>query len=133
MRGNIENPIGAVPLGIASPVRVSAATPADCFYVLMATSEGALIRGYGRGMVRAHTRGRHTAVLSDENHSTPTFFLPSISNATAFVNGIPHQPAAMQAEAGATTSHGRLKTAACYRDGQRVIVNFGFSTWRRKL
>ena len=66
LRGNIENPIGVaqVPLGVAGPVLVHGKHAKGLFYVPMATSEGALIRSYERGMV-ALTRsgGVQTAVL----------------------------------------------------------------------
>ena len=53
MRGNIENPIGSVqmPLGIAGPLLVNGEHAQGTFYVPMATTEGALVRSYERGMV----------------------------------------------------------------------------------
>ncbi|HSN89401.1 MAG TPA: hydroxymethylglutaryl-CoA reductase, partial [Thermoanaerobaculia bacterium] len=44
MRGNVENPIGAVqvPLGIAGPLRVEGEHARGLFYVPLATTEGAL-------------------------------------------------------------------------------------------
>src|ERR1043165_9556136 len=72
LRGNIENPIGVaqVPMGVAGPVQVCGQHARGTFYVPMATSEGALIRSYERGMV-ALTRsgGVQTAVLDDANHT----------------------------------------------------------------
>src|ERR1041384_6275963 len=52
MRGNIENPIGAaqMPLGIAGPLTVNGSHAIGTFYVPMATTEGALVRSYERGM-----------------------------------------------------------------------------------
>jgi hydroxymethylglutaryl-CoA reductase (NADPH) len=55
MRGNIENPIGAIqmPLGLAGPLEVRGEHAQGTFYVPLATSEGALVRSYERGMVHA--------------------------------------------------------------------------------
>ncbi len=78
MRGNIENPIGAVqmPLGVAGPLEIAGQYANGEFYVPMATTEGALVRSYERGMV-ALTRsgGVTTRVYMDENRVSPVFFL----------------------------------------------------------
>ncbi len=53
MRGNIENPIGAVqmPVGVAGPLLLHGVHARGTFYVPLATTEGALVRSYERGMV----------------------------------------------------------------------------------
>ena len=76
MRGNVENPIGAaqVPLGVAGPLLVRGEHAQGTFYVPLATTEGALVRSYERGMV-ALTRagGAEVRVLADENRVAPVF------------------------------------------------------------
>src|ERR1041384_7761191 len=53
MRGNIENPVGAaqMPLGVAGPLLINGKDARGVFYVPLATTEGALVRSYERGMV----------------------------------------------------------------------------------
>src|SRR5207245_5430140 len=65
MRGNIENPIGAaqIPLGIAGPLRIDGTYARGTFYVPLATTEGALVRSYKRGMVVLTRAGRVAARL----------------------------------------------------------------------
>ena len=60
MRGNIENPVGAaqIPLGIAGPLRVNGMHANDTFYVPLATTEGAPVRSYERGMAMMTGRRR---------------------------------------------------------------------------
>jgi len=131
LRGNIENPIGVaqVPVGVAGPVLVHGRHARGLFYVPMATTEGALIRSYERGMV-ALTRagGVQTALLADENQIAPTFFFDDVHAAHAFAEWVPEQLREMQSIAATTTRHGRLTSVKCYQIGRQVLVNFGFST-----
>src|SRR5260370_36850201 len=87
MRGNIENPIGAVqmPLGVAGPLRVNGVHAEGVFYVPMATTEGALVRSYERGMA-ALTRagGGTTRIHVDENRVAPRFCFHNGSDAHGF-------------------------------------------------
>jgi hydroxymethylglutaryl-CoA reductase (NADPH) len=131
LRGNIENPIGVaqVPVGVAGPVLIHGQCAKGLFYVPMATTEGALIRSYERGMV-ALTRagGVQTALLADENQTAPTFLLADIESAAAFARWAPAHLEEMRAQAASTTRHGRLESLACYQAGRQVIFNLGFST-----
>jgi hydroxymethylglutaryl-CoA reductase (NADPH) len=131
LRGNIENPIGAaqVPMGIAGPALVNGRYAKGLFYVPMATSEGALIRSYERGMV-ALTRagGVQTAVLADENQIAPTFFFADVAAAAAFTEWLPGQLAGLREAAESTTRHGKLTDVKCYPLGRQVLVNFGYFT-----
>src|SRR5215831_15440433 len=91
MRGNIENPIGVaqVPMGVAGPILVHGQHAKGLFYIPMATSEGALIRSYERGMVAlTKSGGVQTALLADENQIVPTFFFPDVSSAATFSDWI---------------------------------------------
>src|SRR5260370_20414412 len=131
LRGNIENPIGAaqVPMGVAGPVLVHGRYAKGLFYVPMATSEGALIRSYERGMV-ALTRagGVQTAILADENQIVPTFFFPDVASAAAFSEWIPGQIAPIRAAAESTTRHGKLTDVKCYHASRQLLVNFEYFT-----
>ena len=118
-----------MPLGVAGPVLVRGMHAKGLFYVPMATSEGALIRSYERGMVAlAHAGGVETALLEDENHISPSFFFPDIASAKRFTDWLPEQLSAMRDEVAKTTRHGRLNKLKGYRLGRQVIVDFGFQT-----
>lgn len=131
LRGNIENPIGVaqVPVGVAGPVLVHGRYAQGLFYVPMATTEGALIRSYERGMV-ALTRagGVQTAVLEDENQIAPSFFFEDVASAAEFTRWLPEQMRGMKAAASATTRHGALTGVKCFQVGRQVMVNLGFTT-----
>jgi hydroxymethylglutaryl-CoA reductase (NADPH) len=131
LRGNIENPIGAVqmPLGIAGPLVVNGQHAQGTFYVPFATTEGALVRSYERGMVTlSRAGGVTTRILRDENRVSPTFVFADVGKAHEFARELPSHFEALRAEAEATTSHGRLLRVECHPIGREVIVTFGLYT-----
>jgi hydroxymethylglutaryl-CoA reductase (NADPH) len=131
MRGNIENPIGAaqVPLGVAGPLLVHGTHARGTFYVPLATTEGALVRSYERGMVTLSRAGGASArVYMDENRVSPVFLFQDVSEAHDFVQHISKDFDAIRDEAGATTRHGELLRLECYPIGREVIVNFCYFT-----
>ena len=131
MRGNIENPIGVaqVPMGVAGPVLVHGQHARGLFYVPMATTEGALLRSYERGMVAlTKSGGVQTALLADENQTAPSFFFNDTTDAAAFAPWLDGHMAGLREAAASTTRHGKLTSVKCYQTGRQVIVNFGFRT-----
>jgi hydroxymethylglutaryl-CoA reductase (NADPH) len=131
MRGNIENPVGAaqVPLGVAGPLLVHGEHAAGTFYVPMATTEGALLRSYERGMVTLTKAGGAAArVHIDENRVSPVFPFPSVEEAHAFCEFLPEHLPEIQRAADATTQHGRLLRVEPRPVGRQAIVNFCFFT-----
>src|SRR5580704_610504 len=125
MRGNIENPIGVaqIPMGVAGPVLIHGQNARGLFYVPMATTEGALIRSYERGMVAlTKAGGVQTAVLTDENQTAPTFFFDDVASAAGFPAWIEKNLPAMQEVVAGTTRHGKLLNVRCYQVGRQVIV-----------
>ncbi|HZY88511.1 MAG TPA: hypothetical protein VFE78_27055 [Gemmataceae bacterium] len=131
MRGNVENPVGAaqVPLGVAGPLLVHGGAARGTFYVPLATTEGALVRSYERGMVALTRAGGVTACVHvDENCIDPVFLFDDVAEAHRFAEALPHDVHALAAEAEATTRHGRLLRVECHPAGRDVIVNFFYAT-----
>lgn len=131
MRGNIENPVGSVqmPLGVAGPLLVNGGHAQGVFYVPLATTEGALVRSYERGMVMLTRAGGVTArVLTDQNVVSPVFSFDSVGEAALFAARLPDHFEALRAEAEATTRHGRLRRVEPRPSGRSVIVNFYYHT-----
>jgi hydroxymethylglutaryl-CoA reductase (NADPH) len=131
MRGNIENPIGSVqmPLGIAGPLLVNGEHAQGTFYVPLATTEGALVRSYERGMVMLSRAGGVTVrVYSDQNVVSPIFSFDSVADAHRFAAGVMHHFDALRSQAEATTRHGRLLRIEPRPSGRSVIVNFYYYT-----
>jgi hydroxymethylglutaryl-CoA reductase (NADPH) len=131
MRGNIENPIGAIqmPLGVAGPLKVDGMYAAGTFYVPLATTEGALVRSYERGMA-ALTRagGVTTRIHQDENCIAPIFCFDNVRDAFEFAQNVTEDFDAIREAAESTTHHGKLVRLECHPAGRDVIVNFSYTT-----
>jgi hydroxymethylglutaryl-CoA reductase (NADPH) len=131
MRGNIENPIGAaqVPLGVAGPLAVEGEHARGVFYVPLATSEGALVRSYERGMtVLTRAGGAVARVYADENRVAPVFLFDGVAAARRFTLQLAELLPELRAAAEATTRHGRLLRLEPRPLGRAVMVNFCYST-----
>jgi hydroxymethylglutaryl-CoA reductase (NADPH) len=131
MRGNIENPIGAaqVPLGVAGPLLIHGLHAQGIFYVPFATTEGALVRSYERGMVTlTRAGGVFTRLYLDENSVAPVFFCENVSDAYEFTRELPNHFQSVRQEAEATTRHGKLLRLEPQVVGREVIVRFHYQT-----
>ena len=131
MRGNIENPIGTVqmPLGVAGPLLVNGEHARGTFYVPMATTEGALVRSYERGMVMlTRAGGVDVRVFYDGNVVSPIFSFDTVAEAHRFASDLPAHFDTLRTEAESTTRHGKLKRVETRPSGRAVIVNFHYAT-----
>jgi hydroxymethylglutaryl-CoA reductase (NADPH) len=85
--GNIENFIGVaqVPVGIAGPLLVDGEHARGTFYVPLATTEGALVASYNRGMKLLYAAGGvRTTVVAEAMQRAPAFGFDSAREARAF-------------------------------------------------
>ena len=131
MRGNVENPVGAaqMPLGVAGPLVVNGRHARGRFYVPLATTEGALVRSYERGMAAVARAGGATArVYEDENRVAPIFSFDDVADAHDFARWLGEDFDDIRAEAEATTRHGKLLRLECQPVGREVIVSFCYHT-----
>jgi hydroxymethylglutaryl-CoA reductase (NADPH) len=131
MRGNVENPIGAVqvPLGVAGPLRIEGEHARGLFYVPLATTEGALVRSYERGMTTLTRAGGAVArVLVDENRVSPVFVFDGVAEAAAFAREVEGFFEPLKAAAESTTRHGRLLRLEARPLGREVFVHFCYWT-----
>ena len=129
MRGNIENPIGCVqmPLGVAGPMLVLGQHANGTIYVPLATTEGALVRSYERGMVTtARSGGVTVRVLEDENCIMPVFRCSSLVNATELVSWLNQNFTELSIVANRTTEHGKLLSIEPAIVGKEVFVRCRF-------
>ena len=131
MQGNIENPVGAaqVPLGVAGPLLVHGEHAEGSFYVPLATTEGALVRSYERGMVAITRSGGATVrIHADENRVSPVFVCADVAAAADLARALPTWIDEIRAAAESTTHHGKLLRLEVRPIGREVMVSFCYST-----
>ena len=131
LRGNIENPLGSVqmPVGVSGPLTIHGEYAQGTFYVPLATTEGALVRSYERGMALLTRAGGVTArVFRDENQICPVFHFDSLEAAAKFGRFLEENEERIRKEAEATTRHGKLLSCRPHPVGREVEVCLCFST-----
>jgi hydroxymethylglutaryl-CoA reductase (NADPH) len=131
LAGNIENFIGVaqVPIGIAGPLLVDGEHARGTFYVPLATTEGALVASYNRGMKLLYeTGGVRTTVVADVMQRAPAFGFDSAREARAFGDWVTANFAGIKAEAQASTRTGRLHDIEQYPASRFLFLRFSYTT-----
>ena len=130
-RGNIENLIGTVqlPVGIAGPYVIHGQNIDGEVFIPMATTEGALVASYARGMKAiSASGGAHTRLVCAELTAGVTFVFPNLLDAHGFIAWLGCVTEALRTCADATTRHGKLLRVEPRAIGRRVFVNFVYDT-----
>ncbi len=130
-RGNIENFIGAaqIPIGIAGPLLVNGEHATGEFYVPLATTEGALVASYNRGMRVIHESGGATVTISqDHMQRSPAFLFTSAREARDFGLWLNENIEEIRVVAEGTTSIGKLEGITQFAVGPNLYVRFDYAT-----
>ena len=131
LRGNIENFIGAaqVPIGIAGPLLMNGERAQGEFYVPLATTEGALVASYNRGMRLLHEAGGVTAtVVDDRMQRSPVFMFPDALRARNFGDWVDEHLDGIAAAAEATTRVGEFIGIQQFAVGPLLHLRVNFRT-----
>jgi hydroxymethylglutaryl-CoA reductase (NADPH) len=130
-RGNIENFIGAaqVPIGIAGPLLIKGEHATGEFYVPLATTEGALVASYNRGMRVIHESGGATVTISqDHMQRSPAFLFASAREARDFGLWVHGSISKIREVAKSTTRVGTLEGITQFAVGPNLYLRFDYST-----
>lgn len=131
LAGNIENFIGVaqVPVGLAGPLLVHGEHAEGEFYIPLATTEGALVASYNRGMKVIHeSGGARVTVTADHMQRSPVFLFDSARSARDFGDWIDASINAIRSVAESTTSVGKLQSITQFAVGPLLYLRFDFST-----
>ncbi len=131
VRGNIENLIGfaQVPIGIAGPLLLQGSSGTAEYYVPMATTEGAMVASYSRGMgVLRAAGGVRARVLLDELSQHPILVYGSSAAAEKAAELALSSLASWRALVARSTRHGKLLRIEPQCIGRRLILRLVFHT-----
>jgi hydroxymethylglutaryl-CoA reductase (NADPH) len=130
-RGKIENFVGyaQVPLGLAGPLTVDATLGRRHVYVPMATTEGAMVASYSRGMKLVSSGGGVRArVLRSALTQHPILVYADASAAQAAAADARARTRALARLVAGTTRHGKLVDLRTDVVGRRLVLGLSFAT-----
>jgi len=131
LQGNIENFIGVaqVPIGVAGPLRINGEHAQGEFFVPLATTEGALVASYNRGMrLLTECGGVKTTIVERSMQRAPVFVFEDAARARAFGRWVDDNFAAIKLQAEATTHIGKLVKIQQFSIGPLRHLRFNYST-----
>ncbi len=129
-RGNVENLIGyaQVPIGIAGPLRVDTSAGIREVFVPMATTEGAMIASYSRGMKALRGASARARVLSESLSQHPVLLYANAETCARAAEIAREQVPRMEELTRSITTHGRLVGVKPEPIGRRLVLCLSFST-----
>lgn len=130
-KGNIENFIGfaQVPIGLAGPLLLDGSAGMSEHWIPMATTEGALVASYDRGIKAGSMSGGFVArTLSNQVQRSPYFEFDSLIDALHFANWIKSVYPVLSAEVSQASNHAKLLEIEVLHEGNGVHVTFSFET-----
>ena len=131
LKGNIENFIGMaqIPIGIAGPLLINGTNANGEFFVPLATTEGALVASYNRGMKACRLSGGITSVCLNEGiQRSPFFKFSNIRIVALFVKWISENKSYFDVITEKTSRFAKLNDLKINIEGNSVILTFEFST-----
>ncbi len=131
VKGNVENYIGVakVPIGLAGPLLVHGEHAEGEFFVPMATTEGALVASYNRGMkIIRECGGCKVRIFEDGMQRAPMFAFATLEESSKFSKWIAEHKAELDNAASITSGRVSLKTIDVYNLGRSVYLRFTFGT-----
>ncbi|MGO9020076.1 MAG: hydroxymethylglutaryl-CoA reductase [Syntrophobacteraceae bacterium] len=131
VKGNIENFIGVVqmPIGIAGPLTIHGQHAVGDFWVPLATTEGALVASYNRGMrCLSECGGIKTTVVEQFMQRAPVFIFEDARAAAKFSQWLDENLDQVKAAAERTTSVGKLEHIQKFAVANMLYVRINYTT-----
>lgn len=129
--GNIERFLGyaQIPIGIAGPLLLNDDDQQTEVHVPLATTEGALVASYNRGMKALYLSGGvHVQCVSTGVQRSPYFKFETLQSAIAFKKWIEQVQHQFQDIVYTTSNHTVLLDLNFLQEGNSVILTFRYNT-----
>ncbi len=130
-RGKVENLVGwaQVPVGIAGPLLVDTHRGPRAVYVPLATTEGAMVASYSRGMkLLAAAGGARARVVAEGLTQHPVLVYRDAAAAQRAAGIALELVSELERSTAALTSHGRLVGVRPEPVGRRLVLCLEFTT-----
>ncbi len=131
LKGNIENFIGMaqIPIGLAGPLLVNGIDAVGDFFVPLATTEGALVASYNRGMKACRLSGGISSVFLTEGvQRCPFFKFNNISDVGLFIRWVHENMDRFVEIVSKTSRFAQLTNIKTNVEGNSVILTFNYAT-----
>ena len=129
-KGNIENFIGMaqMPVGLAGPLLIKGDEEASgSFFVPLATTEGALVASYNRGMKAIQqSGGLYVACLGEGVQRAPFFKFNNMQDALSFKYWLKSQEASFANIVSESSNHAKLNNVQVLIEGNSLILNLEY-------
>jgi len=130
-QGNIENFIGfaQVPVGLAGPLLLHGSGGQSQHWIPMATTEGALVASYNRGIKACTVSGGVTAMtIANQVQRSPYFEFETLLEAIAFGKWIKSLQSMIAAGVGQASRFAKLVGLDIHQEGNGLHVTFSYET-----
>lgn len=131
LKGNIENFIGMaqIPIGLAGPILINGTNAKGEYFVPMATSEGALVASYNRGMKACRLSGGISTVSTAQSvQRSPYFKFKSLAENGLFVKWVHQNIEAFKRVVSESSNYAELSEMHTHVEGNSVILTFSYFT-----
>ncbi len=131
LKGNIERYIGMaqIPIGVIGPLLVNGTYAKGDFHIPLATTEGALIASYNRGVKACRLAGGINAFCLNEGvQRSPFFKFKDTSTALEFVKWCYENIAVFKEITHKTSNHAQLQDLRANIEGNSIILVFQYTT-----
>ena len=131
LKGNIENFTGMaqIPIGLAGPLYINGKDASGDYMIPLATTEGALVASYSRGMKACRLSGGITSVCMVEGvQRSPYYKFKNIGEVGVFVKWVNEHIKEFRAVVSETSGFAQLNEISSNIEGNSVVLIFEFLT-----